>query len=267
MSPPEIGPTARALVPERVEARQGGASALDKSCVRASIEPRTRVVAAEPLSPDRYKLQVTISHETHDKLRRAQDLFRHTATWRYRRDPRPRADAAGGRPRAPPLRRTAGTAKAAPRRPVPLDTFPRRSDGKVWRRDQGRCAFVGRAAAAGKQGSSSSPRRALRRRGAGDGRQYPVAVPGAQPLRGGIAVFRGWNRRGREARASHGEAAEGERIACSVIAGDGAEGAFSSPALAAPERIACRVISSIDQETLICAGATSRRTRRGLAGC
>ena len=50
-SPPEIGPTARALVPERVEARPAGTSVLDRSSVRASIEPRTRVGAAEPLCP------------------------------------------------------------------------------------------------------------------------------------------------------------------------------------------------------------------------
>jgi hypothetical protein len=31
-----------------------------------------------PLSPERYKMQVTISRETHDKLRRAQNLLRHS---------------------------------------------------------------------------------------------------------------------------------------------------------------------------------------------
>ena len=48
MSPPEISPTARALVPERVEARPAGTSVLDRPSVRASIEPE-RVGAAEPL--------------------------------------------------------------------------------------------------------------------------------------------------------------------------------------------------------------------------
>jgi hypothetical protein len=32
----------------------------------------------EAIAPERYKLQVTISAETHTKLRRAQDLLRHT---------------------------------------------------------------------------------------------------------------------------------------------------------------------------------------------
>jgi hypothetical protein len=31
-----------------------------------------------PLAPERYKLQVTLTRETYDKLRRAQALARHT---------------------------------------------------------------------------------------------------------------------------------------------------------------------------------------------
>jgi hypothetical protein len=31
-----------------------------------------------PLAPERYKVQFTVSRETHDKLRRAQDLLRHS---------------------------------------------------------------------------------------------------------------------------------------------------------------------------------------------
>ena len=47
-------------------------------------EDKTLVLAAPPspatvtpLAPDRYKVQFTVSCETHDKLRRAQDLMRH----------------------------------------------------------------------------------------------------------------------------------------------------------------------------------------------
>ena len=40
------------------------------------VSPRRPEI--KPLAPQRYKLQCTLSHETHDKLRRAQDLLRHT---------------------------------------------------------------------------------------------------------------------------------------------------------------------------------------------
>ena len=40
--------------------------------------PPVRPAIIAPLSPERYKLQLTISKETHDTLRRVQDLMRHT---------------------------------------------------------------------------------------------------------------------------------------------------------------------------------------------
>jgi hypothetical protein len=40
-------------------------------------EPPRRPAVIAPLSPERYKVQVTISREAHDTLRRAQDLLRH----------------------------------------------------------------------------------------------------------------------------------------------------------------------------------------------
>src|SRR5260221_6741374 len=36
-----------------------------------------RLTVVAPLAPERYKVQITISRETHDKLRRVQDLLRH----------------------------------------------------------------------------------------------------------------------------------------------------------------------------------------------
>jgi hypothetical protein len=42
-----------------------------------SVSPAKPAIIA-PLSPARYKLQLTMSKETHDKLRRVQDLMRHT---------------------------------------------------------------------------------------------------------------------------------------------------------------------------------------------
>lgn len=44
--------------------------------VTASIAPRRPEI--KPLAPERYKVQCTISRETHDKLRRVQDLLRHS---------------------------------------------------------------------------------------------------------------------------------------------------------------------------------------------
>jgi hypothetical protein len=58
--------------------------AVARNAVRAAempplspLEVRHRAVVA-PLSPDRYKLQVTISAATQEKLRHAQNLLRHT---------------------------------------------------------------------------------------------------------------------------------------------------------------------------------------------
>lgn len=48
--------------------------------VRATAPPPAppRHVALIPLAPDRYKVQLTVLRATHDKLRRAQDLLRHS---------------------------------------------------------------------------------------------------------------------------------------------------------------------------------------------
>ena len=45
--------------------------------VAAPPAPQRRAAVVTPLAPERYKLQVTLSRETHDKLRRAQALARH----------------------------------------------------------------------------------------------------------------------------------------------------------------------------------------------
>ena len=50
------------------------AVASDPPCRRTSS---SRLAVVAPLAPERYKVQVTISREAHDKLRRAQDLLRH----------------------------------------------------------------------------------------------------------------------------------------------------------------------------------------------
>ena len=57
------------------------ASAPDSQGDAVSTTRRTLVHArpaiVRPLAPERYKVQFTVSSETHDKLRRAQDLLRH----------------------------------------------------------------------------------------------------------------------------------------------------------------------------------------------
>jgi hypothetical protein len=103
--------------------------------------PRSTVVT--PLAPERYKVQLTISRQTHDTLRRAQDLLRHAI---------PTGDLATiidraltllvgdlGRAKAAAVEhpRAAQSAVAGSRH---IPSAVRRA---VWRRDQGRCAFVG----------------------------------------------------------------------------------------------------------------------------
>lgn len=111
---------------------------------RRVTEPTSPRAVVAPLAPERYLIKVTVSAAAHANLKRAQDLLRHTL---------PTGDPAAiveralavlveqlekarharvGRPGVP---KPAGRATA---RHVPAAV--RRS---VWRRDGGRCAFVG----------------------------------------------------------------------------------------------------------------------------
>jgi hypothetical protein len=113
---------------------------------------RTTPPVVAPLAPERYKVQLTISGETHVKLRRAQDLLRHAV---------PNGDPAAIFDRALTLlvadleRRKLGcvarprpaTAAKAGGRHVPAAV--RR---EVWSRDGGRCAFVGAGGRCTEQG-------------------------------------------------------------------------------------------------------------------
>lgn len=97
-----------------------------------------------PLAPERFKVQFTISRETRDKLDRVQALARHTI---------PTGDLTAIFDRGLTLllkeleqRRCAAT--ASPRQPPEVPGRSRRIPAavkrEVWRRDGGRCAFVGR---------------------------------------------------------------------------------------------------------------------------
>ena len=103
----------------------------------------TRPAVVTPLAPERYKVQVTISREAHDKLRRAQELLRHTI---------PSGDPAAIVERAlsllvDDLERKRRAAAKRPR-PAVASTpgsrhVPAAVKREVWARDEGRCAFVG----------------------------------------------------------------------------------------------------------------------------
>lgn len=113
--------------------------------VAATPEPQFYRAVVTPLAPERYKLQVTLARETHEKLRRAQALARHIL---------PDGDIGAILDRALALliddleRRR--FARVASPRPSPGERtasgrhIPSAVRRAVWLRDQGRCAFVGR---------------------------------------------------------------------------------------------------------------------------
>jgi hypothetical protein len=108
-----------------------------------SLPPAKRSAEVTPLSPDRYKVQVTIGGDTLEKLRLAQDLLRHAvpsgdeavildrALTALLADLEQKRFAAAARPRP-------STGSVPGSRHIPAEV--RRT---VWLRDLGRCAFVG----------------------------------------------------------------------------------------------------------------------------
>jgi hypothetical protein len=133
------------LAAARHKSRQGVQELIASLNPRPAAATIIRRAVVTPLSPDHYLLEVTLTRETHDKLRLAQSLSRHTLPTgdlasildraltllvdhherqRFARvqSPRPRPHQYGGSGRHIP---------AAVRR-------------EVWQRDEGRCAFVGR---------------------------------------------------------------------------------------------------------------------------
>jgi 5-methylcytosine-specific restriction endonuclease McrA len=97
----------------------------------------------KPLAPERYKVQCTVSRQTHDKLRRVQDLLRHTY---------PDGDLEAILDRAlavllADLSRSKCAATERPRSHQPASCRSRHVPAAVrrdvWARDGGRCAFEG----------------------------------------------------------------------------------------------------------------------------
>jgi hypothetical protein len=114
----------------------------------ASVSPRATIA---PLSPKRYLLRVTIGQDTHDKLQRARDLLRHAvrdgdlaaildrALTLLLREAERTKFAAVARPRP----ETAGSPGSTPRLRPATRQIPAAVKRAVWKRDAGRCAFIG----------------------------------------------------------------------------------------------------------------------------
>ena len=108
-----------------------------------SSPPPTRPSTVTPLAAERYKVQFTVSRETYDKLRRAQDLLRHSI---------PNGDPAAIFDRALTVlladleaAKRAATARprAARRAAAGSRHIPAAVRREVWKRDGGQCAFNG----------------------------------------------------------------------------------------------------------------------------
>jgi hypothetical protein len=130
-------------------ASEGGWAGGAVSEAPESIRPQSKTALTgqraivAPLAPERFKVQFTVSRETHDKLRRAQDLLRHQI---------PNGDPAVVFDRAltallERLERTKVAAAVRPRSTTPSCShtryIPAAVRRAVWTRDGGRCRFVG----------------------------------------------------------------------------------------------------------------------------
>ena len=118
---------------------------------RAATSSSRRPVVA-PLAPECYKVQFSVTRETHDKLRQVQDLLRHAV---------PDGDPAAIFDRALTLllaslqkQKLACTARPrATSRSNPASRHvPAAVKREVWARDGGQCAFVGPSGRCGERG-------------------------------------------------------------------------------------------------------------------
>ena len=151
------------------------------------VAPARRPMVA-PLAPARYKMQFTVSDETYQTFRRAQDLLRHTI---------PNGDPAAIVDRAltmlvEHLEKTKWAATTRPQasRGIPARITPHSggSSRAVWARDGGQCTFVGAAGRARNADAWIPPRGLVCDRWAADGREHRVALPAPQPVRSGARI-------------------------------------------------------------------------------
>jgi hypothetical protein len=152
---PDVRTSVRKLPGPTPAARRPNALPADMIDLTASTEPSepplppsppaTSPPVVVPLAPERYKVQVTVSRQTYEKLRRAQDLLRHSI---------PDGDPAAIVDRAltllvAELERVKLAATDRPHRAPAARSeqsrhIPATVKRAVWARDAGRCAFVGR---------------------------------------------------------------------------------------------------------------------------
>lgn len=150
MPKPAVPSMVRKLPEPRVSAAASSTAARPPTPHVPATEPITLTpspaprATIAPLAPERYKVQFTISRETHETLCRVQALLQHTIP--------------GGDPAAIFGRALTALLRELERQRCAATTSPRTSramtDGsrsipaavrrEVWRRDDGRCAFVGR---------------------------------------------------------------------------------------------------------------------------
>jgi 5-methylcytosine-specific restriction endonuclease McrA len=116
---------------------------VDSKSPSVIVERPLRPAVVAPLAADRYKLQVTLSAESYGTLCRAQELLRHST---------PSGDPASIVERALTVlvRELERTKCAETERPRKIQSVHKRSRHipadvrrRVWRRDEGRCAFTG----------------------------------------------------------------------------------------------------------------------------
>ena len=134
------------------ECADGQTHSGSSAATMASTLPPPRPAVMIPLAPERYKIQFTVTRETHEKLRRVQNLLRHAI---------PNGDPAEIFDRALTLLlddvgRTKLAATDHPRRSGPTAPgtrhIPAAVKRAVWARDDGRCTFVGTDGRCGETG-------------------------------------------------------------------------------------------------------------------
>jgi hypothetical protein len=147
----DVTPPATELTPAAATlALTHQAAVLPAAALRSSNLPKAKLpvpvtrAMLQPLSPERFKLQLTIGRESHDKLRRLQDLLRHSV-------PNGDLEAIFDRAVALLLEHLERTKLAASRNPRAsvcraagtTRYIPAAVKRQVWARDNGQCAFRG----------------------------------------------------------------------------------------------------------------------------
>jgi hypothetical protein len=150
---PERAPLAPAPAPPQLELAAETHVAVSPPPTVATHPPAAAKPALiVPLAPERYRVQITISREGHDTLRRAQNLLRHCI---------PNGDPAAIVERALTVlveglerKKTAASKRPRPAAPATAGSrhVPSAVKREVWARDHGRCAFVGTAGRCAERG-------------------------------------------------------------------------------------------------------------------